>query len=134
LHVACALELKAEGFWTFDERQVKLRSFRPLNKESRDIGEFVDDNGQAYLIFEYRPSGGFYIAKLSDDYIDLEKEIAFIRVPLEGGAIVRYDGLYYVIGSHLTGWNPSPNVFSSAPHLSGPGVKQRTLHTRNKYL
>ncbi|HEX4427396.1 MAG TPA: type II toxin-antitoxin system VapC family toxin [Terriglobales bacterium] len=24
LHVACALELKAEQFWTFDERQVKL--------------------------------------------------------------------------------------------------------------
>lgn len=24
LHVACALELKAERFWTFDERQKKL--------------------------------------------------------------------------------------------------------------
>lgn len=24
LHVACALELKAENFWTFDERQAKL--------------------------------------------------------------------------------------------------------------
>lgn len=24
LHVACALELKAEQFWTFDQRQVKL--------------------------------------------------------------------------------------------------------------
>jgi predicted nucleic acid-binding protein len=24
LHVACALELKADKFWTFDERQAKL--------------------------------------------------------------------------------------------------------------
>ena len=24
LHVACAIELKAERFWTFDERQRKL--------------------------------------------------------------------------------------------------------------
>jgi predicted nucleic acid-binding protein len=24
LHVACALQLKAERFWTFDERQAKL--------------------------------------------------------------------------------------------------------------
>jgi len=24
LHVACALELEAERFWTFDERQAKL--------------------------------------------------------------------------------------------------------------
>jgi predicted nucleic acid-binding protein len=24
LHVACALKLKADSFWTFDERQMKL--------------------------------------------------------------------------------------------------------------
>ncbi len=32
-----------------------LRSFRPLGKESRDIGQFIDDDGTAYLIFESRP-------------------------------------------------------------------------------
>jgi len=36
-----------------------LRSFRPLGFESRDIGQFIDDDGSAYLIFESRPSGGF---------------------------------------------------------------------------
>ena len=36
--------------------------FRPLGYESRDIGQFVDDDGSAYLIFESRPSHGFYIA------------------------------------------------------------------------
>ncbi len=30
LHVACALELKAEGFWTFDERQAKLAKAQGL--------------------------------------------------------------------------------------------------------
>ena len=30
LHVACALELKAERFWTFDERQAKLAKARGL--------------------------------------------------------------------------------------------------------
>lgn len=30
LHVACALELKAERFWTFDERQAKLARARGL--------------------------------------------------------------------------------------------------------
>lgn len=30
LHVACALELKAESFWTFDERQAKLARARGL--------------------------------------------------------------------------------------------------------
>lgn len=30
LHVACALELKAERFWTFDERQKKLAKARGM--------------------------------------------------------------------------------------------------------
>ena len=32
LHVACALELKAERFWTFDERQAKLAKARGMKK------------------------------------------------------------------------------------------------------
>jgi predicted nucleic acid-binding protein len=31
LHFACALELKAERFWTFDERQARLASVIGLN-------------------------------------------------------------------------------------------------------
>lgn len=97
-----------------------VRSFRPLGKESRDIGQFVDDDGSAYLIFESRPDKGFYIAKLSEDYLNVEKEICFIKSPLEGGAIVHYNGLYYAIGSRLSGWNPNANKFATATSLSGP--------------
>jgi hypothetical protein len=97
-----------------------IRTFRPLGKESRDIGQFIDDDGSAYLIFESRPTKGFYIAELSDDYLDVEKETVFIKAPLEGGAIVNYKGLYYAIGSALTGWRPNPNKVATAPTLSGP--------------
>ena len=97
-----------------------LKSFRPLGDESRDIGQFVDDDGTPYLIFEDRPSGGFHIARLSDDYLSVEKEVSFIHAPLEGGALVHYDGLYYVLGSHLSGWSPNPNVYASSSSLSGP--------------
>ena len=48
---------------TIDGNYTYLRSFRPLGKESRDIGQFVDDDGTAYLLFESRPTGGFYIAR-----------------------------------------------------------------------
>jgi len=99
-----------------DYRYVK--SFRPLDQESRDIGQFVDDDGSAYLIFESRPTKGFFIAKLTDDYMNVEKT-AFINAPLEGGAIVHYGNLYYVIGSHMTGWSPNPDVFATAPALAG---------------
>jgi hypothetical protein len=39
---------------------------------------------------------------------------------LEGLCLVHYQGLYYVIGSHLTGWRPNPNVYATAASLSGP--------------
>ncbi|MCW3116856.1 MAG: ricin lectin, partial [Chitinophagaceae bacterium] len=70
-----------------------IKSFRPLNHESRGIGQFIDDDGTAYLIFEDRPFG-FRIAKLSDDYLSLEKETCLIPEHMEGSALVHYDGLY----------------------------------------
>jgi hypothetical protein len=104
---------------TVDGDYKYVKSFRPLGHESRDIGQFVDDDGTAYLIFEDRPYG-FRIAKLSDDYMTVEKEVCLIPEHLEGGALVHYDGLYYVIGSHLTGWKPNPNVYATAKSLAGP--------------
>jgi hypothetical protein len=59
-----------------------VRSFRPLDQESRDIGQFIDDDGSAYLIFESRPTKGFFIAKLSDDYLKVEQEVSFLHAPL----------------------------------------------------
>jgi hypothetical protein len=105
---------------TVDGDYTYLKSFRPLGCESRDIGQFIDDDGSAYLIFEDRPAKGFHIARLSDDYLNVESDVALINSPLEGGAVVHYDGLYYVIGSGLTGWNPNPNKYATAPSLAGP--------------
>jgi hypothetical protein len=97
-----------------------LKSFRPLGQESRDIGQFIDDDGSAYLIFEDRPAKGFHIARLSDDYLTVEKDVCLIKAPLEGGAVVHYEGLYYAVGSALTGWDPNPNKYATAPSLAGP--------------
>jgi len=94
--------------------------FRPLGMESRDIGQFIDDDGTAYLIFESRPTHGFVIARLSDDYLSVVEKVCLVKEPLEGGALVHYKGLYYMIGSHLTGWRPNPNLYATAKSLSGP--------------
>lgn len=112
--VAIATSKQVDGQYKY------VRSFRPLGQESRDIGQFVDDDGAAYLIFESRPTHGFFVAQLSADYMDVEKQISFVPAPLEGGAIVHYKSLYYVLGSHLTGWKPNPNVYATAPSLAGP--------------
>ena len=112
---------------TVDGDYKYLRDFRPLGKESRDIGQFVDDDGSAYLIFECRPTGGFYIAKLSEDYLDVEKEVCFVKAPLEGGSLVHYEGLYYQIASGLTGWAPNPNKYSTAKSLEGPWTEFKDI-------
>ena len=97
-----------------------VRSFRPLGEESRDIGQFIDDDGSAYLIFESRPTGGFFIARLTDDFLGVQEKVSFLHAPLEGGTLVRWKGMYYVVGSHMTGWAPNSNVFARAEKLSGP--------------
>ncbi|HEY4149340.1 MAG TPA: family 43 glycosylhydrolase [Chitinophagaceae bacterium] len=111
--VGIAISDKPDGNFTY------VKSFRPLDHESRDIGQFIDDDGTAYLVFEDRPFG-FRIARLSDDYMNVEKEMSLIPQHMEGGAIVHYKGLYYAIGSALTGWRANPNKYATAPSLEGP--------------
>lgn len=57
----------------------------------------------------------------------VDKQISFIRAPLEGGALVHYNGLYYVLGSHMTGWRPNPNVYATASSLSGPWTEFKDI-------
>ncbi len=118
--VGVAVSDKVDGPYTF------VKHFRPLGQESRDIGQFVDDDGTNYLIFESRPTKGFYIARLTDDGMDVT-ETAFVKAPLEGGALVHYEGMYYVIGSHMTGWKPNPNVYATSKTLAGPWSEFREL-------
>lgn len=119
--VGVAVSKRPEGPFSY------VKSFRPLGFESRDIGQFIDDDGTPYLVFESRPSKGFYIAALSEDYMEVVKEVSFIRSPLEGGAIVHYEGLYYAIGSALTGWKPNPNKYATATSLAGPWSEFRDI-------
>lgn len=104
-----------------------VKHFRPFGMESRDIGQFIDDDGTAYLIFESRPTHGFVIARLSDDYLSVAQKVCLVREPLEGGALVHYKGLYYMIGSHLTGWRPNPNLYATAKSLSGPWSSYKNI-------
>ncbi|MEZ2336387.1 family 43 glycosylhydrolase [Mucilaginibacter sp. RCC_168] len=111
--VGIAVSKKPDGDFQY------LKSFRPLGHESRDIGQFVDDDGTPYLIFEDRPLG-FHIARLTEDCRNIDSEVCLIPEHMEGGAIVHYKGLYYAIGSALTGWKANPNQYATAKSLEGP--------------
>jgi len=118
--VMVAVSNRIDGDYRF------VRSYRPLDQESRDIGQFIDDDGSAYLIFESRPTKGFFIAKLTADYMNVEKT-AFVPAPLEGCALVHVGSVYYVMGSHMTGWRPNPNVYATASSLAGPWTEFKNL-------
>lgn len=118
--VGIAISDKPDGNFKF------VKSFRPLGHESRDIGQFIDDDGSAYLVFEDRALG-FHIVKLSDDYLSVDKEMSLVKESLEGGAIVHYKGLYYAIGSALTGWDPNPNLYATSPSLEGPWTEFKDI-------
>ncbi len=115
-----AAEVGVAGSNSIDGPYTLVSHFRPLGQESRDIGQFVDDDGTNYLIFESRPTGGFFIAKLSPDALSVLEQTAFIHAPLEGGAVAHVDGLYYCIGSHMTGWAANPDVYATSKALAGP--------------
>jgi hypothetical protein len=104
---------------TVDGDYQYLTSFRPLDHESRDIGQFIDDDGTAYLLSEDRPNG-FHILKLSDDYLSIANDLCLLPEHLEGLALAHFGGLYYVAGSHLSSWAPNPNVYATAKSLAGP--------------
>jgi hypothetical protein len=40
---------------------------------------------------------------------------------------VQLNGLYFVIGSSLTGWDPNPNKFATAKRLEGPWSQFRDI-------
>jgi len=120
-HVGVAVSDRVDGNYTY------VKSFRPLGQESRDIGQFVDDDGSAYLIFESRPTGGLFIAKLTENYMSVGKATSFIKEPLEAVNLVKYKSFYYLVGSHLSGWSPNPNVYTVARSLSGPWREMRNI-------
>jgi hypothetical protein len=59
--------------------------------------------------------------------MNVEKQVSFLRAPLEGGALVHYNGLYYLLGSHMTGWRANPNVYATSPSLSGPWTEFKDI-------
>jgi len=96
-----------------------IGSFRPNNHQSRDMTLYKDDDGTGYLIFEDRERG-VSITKLSADYCKVEQEITVIEEHYEAPAIVKVNGLYYLLGSHLTGWDTNDNAYTTSKSLHGP--------------
>ncbi|KKA28970.1 hypothetical protein TD95_000897 [Thielaviopsis punctulata] len=92
-------------------------SFQPLGHQSRDMSLFKDDDGTAYLLSEDRATG-LRIDKLSDDYLNVTGETFTWYDHIEAPAMYKNNGIYYMFGSHLSGWDPNDNVYSTSTNIS----------------
>jgi beta-xylosidase len=93
-------------------------SFRPLGFQSRDMGLFQDDNGNAYLLTEDRVNG-LRIDALSNDYLSVTRTVSILP-DMEAPAMIKVDGTYYMFCSHLSGWNTNDNQYATATSPGGP--------------
>ena len=96
-----------------------LGSFRPLGHQSRDMTLFQDTDGTNYLVFEDRQRG-VSISRLTPEGWGVEKEVALIPHAYEAPAVVKVAGTYYLLGSHLSGWDTNSNQYATAPAMAGP--------------
>ncbi|KAL1875329.1 hypothetical protein VTK73DRAFT_10113 [Phialemonium thermophilum] len=118
-----------------------LRSFRPLGYQSRDMGLFKDDDGTAYLLTEDRENG-LRIGKLTDDYLDVAGPTYLWKDHIEAPALIKIQGRYYMFGSHLTGWDPNDNVYSTSTSLTSgwsswqtfADAKSNTYSSQTNYI
>jgi len=99
-----------------------LRDFRPDGEMSRDMTLYQDEDGKAYLITTSENNQTQHVSQLADDFLDTTGHFTRILAhkALEGEAIFKWNGKYFYIGSHTTGWDPNPAFAAVADAITGP--------------
>jgi beta-xylosidase len=106
-----------------------LGSSRPMGNSSRDIGVYQEPSGLGVLMSEDRENG-LHLYRLASDYLSIESVLSMTLKNdgshgYESPALVCVDGLYYLFGSDLTGWNMNDNKYATANSLEGPWSEWR---------
>ncbi|MGC0328830.1 hypothetical protein RKD23_001820 [Streptomyces sp. SAI-170] len=108
---------------TVDGNYAWRGSFRPLGQHmSRDITVFVDSDGVGYMVSAARENYDLHIYRLSADYTAVESLVAN---PWPGGhreapALFKRGGVYFMLTSGATGWNPNQQQYATARSIGGP--------------
>lgn len=87
-----------------------------------DMGVFQDSDGQGYLVMHH---GDLY--RLSADYKSIMQQITTQATKCESPVIFRKNGIYFWLGSGLTGWERNDNFYYTAKSLEGPWEYQGTF-------
>lgn len=104
---------KSDGFFCRD---------LPGGQMARDMTVYVDDDGKAYHIFSSEENFTLHIAELSPDYTSHTGKFTrvYIGKQTEAPAVFKKDGIYYMIGSGCTGWDPNAARWFKSKSIFGP--------------
>jgi len=81
---------------------------RPMGIKSRDCNVYVDDDGTAYFISTTSENTNLGLFRLSEDYLEpVEHTVLFAGQRREAPAIMKHQGLYYMLSSACSGWDPN---------------------------
>lgn len=104
------------GPYTF--RGPILYEGRPIRRW--DIGAFQDEDGTGYLLVHH---GDIY--RLTADYRSIEQQVAQgIPGAGESPAMLKKDGIYFLLSSNLTSWERNDNQYHTATDIAGPWTEQ----------
>ena len=95
------------------------RAMQPNRQDSRDMTLFKDVDGKAYLVHSKDWNKTMNIARLTDDYEDLDGFYVSVMQDQEreAPALCIHNGMYYMVTSGCTGWQPNSALYSECRHL-----------------
>ncbi|MGW4796794.1 RICIN domain-containing protein [Nonomuraea sp. NPDC004297] len=112
---AVAVSSTVDGDYTY------LRSFRPLGHMSRDITAFVDTDGAGYMVSAANENYDLHVYRLNADFTDVS---TLVRMwdgdHREAPALFKRGGVYFMLTSGATGWQPNQAQYATATSLAGP--------------
>lgn len=91
---------------------------KPIKKW--DMGTFQDTDGSGYILIH-----GGEIYKLGEDYKSVVEQInPNMTTGFESPTMLKKEGLYYLIGSHLTSWERNDNYYYTSNSIKGPWISR----------
>lgn len=93
----------------------------PGGQFSRDMNLFKDDDGTLYHLYSSEHNSTLHIAEMDRDYLSHRQFArAFENRWMEGPAMFKRDGKYYLFMSGCTSWDPNEARSAIADHPFGP--------------
>ncbi|KAJ3210894.1 hypothetical protein HDU82_007223 [Entophlyctis luteolus] len=118
-----------------DGNYTYLGSFQPLGNDSRDLTVFVDDdaNQTAYLFSATSSNANLNVYKLNEDYTNVTSLVAtlFPGSYREAPGIFKRNGVYFLVTSQATYWNPNVQQYSTSTSITGTWGPLTDLVTSN---